>query len=87
VYLNWFLSCVFFIGIGGNSGWGTIGEPTEKALNTICAILDGSLNKLYTLQQKAGRKEEIVAEEEEDIDEEASFIFSEQSSQEILSPL
>lgn len=43
------------LGVGGETGWGAIGEPIEKALNTVCALLDGHLNKIWNIQQKSGQ--------------------------------
>jgi hypothetical protein len=44
-----FFAC---LGIGGDSGWGNIGEQTEKALTTIVSLMEANLIKWITLQNK-----------------------------------
>lgn len=40
-----------WIGIGGDCGWGLIGDHTERAITEIAAVMEASLVKLFNLQK------------------------------------
>jgi hypothetical protein len=55
-FLFLFITFDFFhclLGIGGDSGWGNVGEQTEKALTTIVSLMEANLIRWINLQNKS----------------------------------